>query len=139
MSKEVIAGIIALVVLAGASVYAFTHPPSPAYEPTYEPLAGEETYNTPPQQETRQGFVSCAPGKPGRSISKECTLALALEQSDGHVVLDFSVYQPTLPQLAQGEHIRVSGTVVPAVQLSAAHWQDYDIDGIMAVVSLERL
>lgn len=96
-------------------------------------------YSQIPHHETRVGFWECVPHKPGVPPTEECVQGIALDQSDGHLILSFQVYEAEIPELSAGDKVRVSGVVVSANQLSTMQWQKYDIDGIMQVTSIEKI
>ncbi len=96
-------------------------------------------YSQVPQQETVVGFWECVPHKQGETPTEECMTGIAKDQSDGHLILSFAVYEPQAPEFNPGDKVRATGVVVPANQLSAMQWQKYDIDGVMQVTSIEAV
>ena len=126
--NSVVFGLLALFLVVGIGAFAMTQ---------FEDVP--TTDNQIPQHETRQGFWECVPHKPGVPPTEECATGIALDQSDGHIILDLSLYQAGAWTFSAGDHVRVSGVFVPANQLSTNHWQKYDIDGIMQVTSLEKI
>lgn len=101
--------------------------------------AEKGAYSQIPHQETRTGIWECVPHKPGVPPTEECAIGIALDQSNGHIIFDLSIYQAEASSFSAGDHVRVSGVVVPANQLSTNQWQKYDIDGIMRVTSIEKI
>ncbi len=101
--------------------------------------AAKGSYSQIPHHETRAGIWECTPHKPGVLPTEECMTGIAIDQSDGHLMLDLSLYQAEAGAFSAGDHVRVSGVIVPANQLSTNQWQKYDIDGIMRVTSIEKL
>jgi len=102
--------------------------------------AEKGAYSQIPHQETRTGVWECVPHKPGVPPTEECITGIAKDASDGHLILDLSIYQAQVGiDFSAGDHVKVTGVLVPANQLSTNQWQKYDIDGIMQVTSIEKI
>ncbi len=97
-------------------------------------------YSEIPHSITVTGFWECLPHKDTTGPqTEECAMGLAVDQSDGHFALDLSLYQDLEMSFQTGMKVKVTGTMVPANQLSSNHWQKYPIDGIIQVKSVEKI
>ncbi len=97
-------------------------------------------YSEIPHSITVVGFFECLPHKDMTGPqTEECTLGLAVDQSDGHFALDLSLVPDIAINFQTGVKVKVTGTMVPANQLSSNQWQKYPIDGIIQVKTVERV
>ncbi len=95
-------------------------------------------YSTVPQRVTLAGFWECVPIKRGYPQTEECVRGIALDQSDGHVIVNTMLMSQMPAEYDPGTKVRVQGVLVPASQLSTDQWQKYDIDGILSATVIEE-
>lgn len=95
-------------------------------------------YSELPQQVTIDGIWECLPHKDKTGPqTMECAFGLAKDQSDGHYAISTALMSQYPVDYATGTHVRVTGVLTPANQLSSI--QKYDIDGIIQATSITKL
>ncbi len=95
-------------------------------------------YSEVPHRQTLVGYWECLPHKDTAGPqTTECALGIAVDQSDGHYALDLRLMERYPVDYPTGTKLRVEGIVTPSNQLSSM--QKYDIDGIIAATSIEKL
>jgi len=106
----------------------------------YMILSAEKgTYAQLPQRQTVLGYWECLPLKAeSEGYSEDCITAIAIDQSDGHLVIDVSAMSRAPVNYANGTKVRASGVVTPGNTLSSQRWQHYMLDGIMMATSIEK-
>lgn len=85
---------------------------------------------------TITGAYTCLPKvNTGGPVTLECALGLVTDQ--GAYALDMNdVAGGSYPELVGNEEITVEGTLTPKSMLSSAHWQTYDIVGVISLTKL---
>lgn len=104
-------------------------------------VPGGETYtrtitDAVPTPITISGTYTCLPKvNTGGPVTLECALGLVTDQ--GAYALDMSdVAGGSYPELVGNEEITVEGMLTPKSMLSSAHWQTYDIVGVISLTKL---
>lgn len=94
------------------------------------------TTNVVPHNVSVSGLYTCLPKiNTGGPVTLECALGL-VAGSYAYAIDMSKVTNESYPMLTGNETITVEGMLTPKEMLSAAHWQSYDIEG---VISVERL
>lgn len=96
-------------------------------------------YSEIPRRQTVVGYWECVPKKAGAPQTEECVRGIALEQSDGHMIVDTSLMSSSVQDFDPGTKLRISGVVMPSNQLNTDRWQSYDIDAIIGATVIEAL
>ncbi|MDB5224991.1 MAG: hypothetical protein JWO43_613 [Candidatus Adlerbacteria bacterium] len=100
--------------------------------------AGKGSYSQLPQRVTVTGLWECLPHKDSTGPqTMECAFGIAKDQSDGHYAIDTRLMSQTPVDFPTGAHVRVTGVLTPANQLSSI--QKYDIDGIISATTIEKI
>ncbi len=100
--------------------------------------AEKGAYSQIPQVQQIVGYWEClVPKNPELPHTGECALGIAVDQSDGHYVLDTSAVKPTLAGLPMGTKVRVAGTVISSQQLPG--YQKYNVDGLIKATAVEKI
>lgn len=95
-------------------------------------------YSELPQQVTVTGIWECLPHKDRTGPqTMECAFGLAKDQSDGHYAISTVLMSQYPVDFATGTHVRVTGVLTPANQLSSI--QKYDIDGVIQATSITKI
>lgn len=97
-------------------------------------------YAEVPQVVTVTGLWECLPHRDTSGPQTlECAFGLAKDESDGHLAVSTAQLPGTFVDYPTGTHLRITGLLTPADQLSSDQWQKYDIDGIISATKIEKL
>ena len=134
MTKKTIYQVIGLIALAVIAVLIMTFMPARTPAPVAEqptPIVAEGTL---------EGTTVCLPHKNTEGPQTlECAFGLQTASST-YYALDTREVQTEDNLLQQtGIKVKVSGTIVPVEALSSNNWQNYNIKGIIAVKTYERV
>ncbi len=100
--------------------------------------ATKGAYSEIPHSQTITGVWECLPHKDTSGPqTTECAFGIAKDQSDGHFAVDTRLMSTYPVDYAVGTHVRATGIVTPANQLSSI--QKYDIDGILSATVIEKI
>ncbi len=91
-----------------------------------------------PNTLTVVGFWECVPKKAGYPQTEECTRGIAIDQSDGHMVVD-QQFMAAPREFNPGTKVEVTGHFTPAMALSSSHWFQYDFDGIISATMITEV
>jgi len=90
-----------------------------------------------PQLITVIGYWECLPLRNTEYRIMDCTPAIAIDQSDGHLAVS-TVNASTSPtDLPLGTKVRIRGIMVPANHVSDDRWRHFDMDGIIDAETME--
>jgi len=88
-----------------------------------------------PYRATLTGEYLCLPYKSDikpEETEPECQPGLKTQIGEYYAV-NFYLMSQQHPPLEEGQLFSASGTITPAERLSAAHWQNYEMEGIFSV------
>jgi hypothetical protein len=85
------------------------------------------------------GYWECVPIKEGYPQTEECLRGIAIDQSNGHLIIELGLMARAPVEYDPGTKVRIEGVMVPAEQLSTDRWQKYDIEGIISATSITEV
>ncbi len=111
---------------------------TPGRNPKYQGVGTIEVESIAPADTPKRGTLSgvylCLPHSGPQT--EEC--AYGVKGDDGsYWLLDLMLLSAPPPSLSAGDRIRAEGVITPIERLSTDRWQNYPIEGIFSVTSLE--
>lgn len=93
-------------------------------------------YSNIPHRQSVVGFWECAPIKESYPKTEECITGIAIDQSDGHMIVDLGLMARAPVEYDFGTKVRIEGVVTPIMMLSTDRWHMYDVDAIVSATTI---